>query len=100
MATSILSTEGSSEPEGGGRDRGDPSGWFSEGARPPPSAAPQTPPVPALLRPEGGPHLPACRFHQAALSLQLFSLSPFTIFAHLEGLVLIGVISPLTTQPN
>lgn len=32
--------------------------------------------------------------------MQLFFLPPFTIFAHLEGLVLISVISPLTTQPN
>lgn len=47
-----------------------------------------------------GPHLPASLFHQAALSLQLFSLSPFTIFPHLEGLVLISAIYPLTTQPN
>lgn len=46
------------------------------------------------------PHLPASRFHQAALPLQLFSLSPFTIFPHLEGLVLISAIYPLTTQPN
>ena len=46
-----------------------------------------------------GPHLPASRFHQAALSLQLFS-SPFTIFPHLEGLVLISAIYPLTTQLN
>ena len=30
----------------------------------------------------------------------LFSLSPFTIFPHLEGLVLISAIYPLTTQPN
>lgn len=29
-----------------------------------------------------------------------FSLSPFTVFAHLEGLVLISVISPLIMQPN
>lgn len=69
---SILGAEGSSEPEGGGRDRGGPPSWLSEGARPPPSAAPQNPLAPALLRPEGSPHLPACRFHQAALFTATF----------------------------
>lgn len=61
---------------------------------------PETPRVPMLFGPERGPDLPASQFHQAALSLQLFSLSPFTIFPHLEGLVLISAIYPLTTQPN
>lgn len=61
--------------------------------RAPEAPAPRHPPR-GGLRPPPAPH-----WHRAVLSQQLFP-SPVTIFTHLEGLVLISVIFPLTTQPN
>lgn len=81
-ARSSLRAQGSSPPAG---DRG------AGPEKAPP--APRAHPTAALTT----SHPPAPLFHQQAPSLQL---SPFPVVAHLEGLVLISVISPLPAQPD
>lgn len=81
------SAKGSSSPAGGGEGR-----QAGMVLRRLPSSAPAM--LLALSDLGRPPKRPILSFHQGAPSRQLFSLPPFTIFAHLEGLVLISVISP------
>lgn len=89
VAALVLRAKASSRPTPGDREGGAP----LQLAGPLKPLPPGTPPR-GGLRPPPAPH-----WHRAVLSQQLFP-SPVTIFTHLEGLVLISVIFPLTTQPN